>query len=47
MVKTYEQAARIQAKRRAAEKSGVAAAVKRFIKRNPGQNDCGLRAFNT
>jgi hypothetical protein len=47
MVKTYEQAARIQKKRRDAEKSGVAMAVKRFIKRHPGQNDCGLRAYNT
>jgi hypothetical protein len=45
MVNNYEQAERIQRKRRDAAKPGVAKAVKRFVKRNPGQNDCGLRAF--
>ncbi|MFC0132072.1 hypothetical protein [Massilia eurypsychrophila] len=42
MVKTYEQAQRIQAKRRDAGKMGVADAVRRFIKRTGTPMDCGL-----
>lgn len=42
MVKSYEQAARIQKKRQLANKPGVAAAVKRFMKRTGAKMDCGL-----
>jgi hypothetical protein len=42
MVKTYEQAKRIQSKRREAGKMGIAVAVRRFVKRTGTPMDCGL-----
>lgn len=42
MVKTYAQAARIQRNRQLANKAGVAAAVKGFMKRTGTKMDCGL-----